>query len=110
MTQETFNALATALENANFWQLFSDVTGGISAEDYEKDTKFGLSFNVETNELQFINYISNEDTSWKNAYEQQNPCIIVGYVGAEEIIAGNPADRITEYYLYQNPELERVNS
>lgn len=109
MTQETFNALTIALENANFYELFENAAG-VSAEDYEETKQFGLSFNVETNELQFINYITNEDKSWVNAFGQQNPCIILGYVGAEEIIAGNPADRITEYYLYQYPELKKAEA
>lgn len=108
MTQETFTALATALQNAKFYQLFQDVAG-IAAEDYEESTKYGLSFNVETDELQLINYITAEDKSWKDAFEQQNPCIIVGYVGAEEIIAGDPADRIIEEHkniLAQNAAID----
>ena len=57
MTQETFNALTIALENANFYELFENVAG-VSAEDYEETRQVGLSFNVETNGLQFINYIA----------------------------------------------------
>lgn len=108
MTQETFTALAAALENAKFWNLFEDVTG-ICAEDYEGSKAFGLSFNVETDELKFIDYITNEDKSWVSAFESQNPCIIVGYVGANEIIAGDPADRIIEEHkniLAQNAAID----
>lgn len=104
MTQETFNALTTALQNANFSKLFADVTG-VTAEDYDDTKRFGLSFNVETDELKFISYITNEDKSWASAFESQNPCIIVGYVGAEEIIAGDPANDIIERYKYNYPEL-----
>lgn len=68
MTQETFNALAIALENANFYELFENVAG-VTAEEYEETKQFGLSFNVETNELQFVNYITNEDKSWVNRHE-----------------------------------------
>jgi hypothetical protein len=104
MTQETFTALTAALQNANFSRLFADVIG-VAVEDYEDNTRFGLSFNVETDELQFISYITNEDKSWVNAFEQQNPCIIVGYVGAEDIIAGDPTNDIIERYKYAQPEL-----
>jgi hypothetical protein len=105
MTQETFTALAAALENAKFYSLFADVAG-VPAEDFEDTKKFGLSFNVETNELQFIKYITNEDKSWVGAYEQQNPCIIVGYVGANDIISGDPANDIIEAYQNEYPELQ----
>lgn len=105
MTQETFTALATTLQNANFDNLFKDVTG-VAAEDFEETKGFGLSFNVETDELKFINYITTEDKSWVNAFESQNPCIIVGYVNAEEIIMGNPTNMILEAYQYAQPELQ----
>lgn len=105
MTQETFTALATALENAKFYTLFQDVTG-VAAEDFEESTKYGLSFNVETDELKFIDYITAEDKSWKDTFEQQNPCIIVGYVGANDIIAGDPATEIIEAYQNEYPELQ----
>lgn len=105
MTQETFTALAAALQNANFYSLFEDVTG-IAAEDYEETKSFGLSFNVETDELKFIEYITKEDKSWVGAFEQQNPCIIVGYVGANDIIAGDPATDIIEAYRNKYPELQ----
>lgn len=105
MTQETFTALTAALQNADFYKLFEDVTGS-TAEDYEESKGFGLSFNVETNELQFINYITTEDKSWVNAFEQQNPCIIVGYINAEEIIYGDPVNGIIEAYQNAQPELQ----
>lgn len=75
-------------------------------KDYEDNKRFGLSFNVENNQLNFINYITNEDKSWVNVFEQQNPCIIVGYVGADDIILGDPANSIIEAYLYRQPELQ----
>lgn len=105
MTQETFTALSAALQNADFDQLFVDVTGS-TPEDYEETKGFGLSFNVETNQLQFINYITTEDKSWVSAFEQQNPCVIVGYIAAGEIISGDPGSRIMEAYQYAQPELK----
>jgi hypothetical protein len=104
MQQETFTALAAALKNANFNKLFADVTG-TTPEDCEDTKKFGLSFNVETDELQFINYLTSEDKSWVGAFESQNTCIIVGYVGAEDILCGDPATEIIERYKYAQPEL-----
>lgn len=105
MTQETFTALAAALHNANFSRLFQDATG-TTPEDYNETKKFGLSFNVETDELKFIDYITSEDKSWVGAFEQQNPCVIVGYVGAEDIIMGDPTQSILDSYLYKYPELQ----
>lgn len=107
MIQETFTALATALENAKFYTLFQNVTG-VAAEDYEETKRFGLSFNVETDELKFIDYITSEDKSWVSAFESQNPCIIVGYVGAEDIIAGDPAADILDSYQEAQPELQII--
>lgn len=108
MTQETLTALTAALQNANFSKLFADVTG-VAAEDYEETKRFGLSFNVETDELKFINYITTEDKSWVSAFEQQNPCIIVGYVGANDIICGDPATDIIDSYQNAQPELQRID-
>lgn len=109
MKQETFTALSIALENANFGKLFQDVTG-VAVEDYEETKGFGLSFNVETDELQFINYITTEDKSWVSAFEQQNPCIIVGYINADEIIMGDPGSRIIEDYQYAQEENKRLDN
>lgn len=107
MTQETFTALATALENAKFYTLFQNAAG-VAAEDFEESKGFGLSFNVETDELKFIDYITSEDKSWVSAFEQQNPCIIVGYINANEIIAGDPVNTIIEAYQNAQPELQLI--
>jgi len=91
MTTETLNALEIALENSNLESLLNQV---LENEDDEKS--YGLSFNVESNELKFIPYLTKEDNSWESVYESQNPCIIVGYVNYNDAIMGDPVSEILE--------------
>ena len=93
MKKATFDALQKALESANLESLLNEV---LENEDDEKS--YGLSFNVETNELKFIQYLTNEDKSFENAFEMQNPSIIIGYISKHDATFGDPADVILERY------------
>jgi len=93
MNTQTLNALESALEATNLEVLLNEVLEG------DDDSKsYGLSFNVETDELKFIPYIHNEDKSWESVYENQNPCIIVGYISQNDVLMGDPATQILERY------------
>jgi len=93
MKKVTFDALQKALESANLESLRNEVI-----ENGEDEKSYGLSFNVETDELKFVPYLTNEDKSFENAFEMQNPCIIIGYINQHYAILGDPAGDIIERY------------
>ena len=67
MKKATFDALQKALESANIESLLNEVL-----ENEEDEKSYGLSFNVETDELKFIPYLTDEDKTFENAFEMQN--------------------------------------
>jgi hypothetical protein len=100
MTLETLTALETALENSNLEYLLNQVL-----ENQDDNKSYGLSFNVESNELRFIPYLTNEDKSFESVFESQNPCIIVGYVNYNDALMGDPASEISERIKYQQSHI-----
>ena len=94
MKKATFGALQKALESANIESLLNEVL-----ENEEDEKSYGLSFNVETDELKFIPYLTDEDKTFENAFEMQNPCIIIGYISQHYATFGDPATDIIERYL-----------
>jgi hypothetical protein len=102
---ETFESIINALENTSIYQLFSDTIGVPEDDDSEKS--YALMYNLDKNELFFLNY-ANPDNSWAKTAEQQNPWVHLGYVDASECIDGDPAGRIEGDLKHNKEEFEAM--
>lgn len=89
MNNEIYESIKTALENASFSSLFEEVIGVPEEVSEDDDNKYALMFNVETEELFFLDY-AHKGNSWNKTAESQNPWITAGFFSAEEVIDGNP--------------------
>lgn len=95
MTQETLTAVKEALENKSLNSLFSEAIGMPEDVENEDNNYYALMFNVETDELFFLSYAT-QDNNWAKIAESQNPWINIGYVSATDIIMGDPASEIAD--------------
>lgn len=116
MNTETAEKIIEKIESTNFDTLYRNAFDdadyklkGDEDNNYESDdTEYAVMFNVETDELFFLNYAT-KDNSWANTAASQNPWVIVGYVSALAIIAGleqdyliaRMQDKITLNYTFE---------
>ena len=70
-----------AFENAEF-MLEGNEENGYQSDD----TEYAVMFNVETDELFFLNYAT-RDNGWAETAASQNPWVLVGYVSAIDIVS-----------------------
>lgn len=97
MTNETASAVITALEEVHFPSIYADAIGSDVEEQEGEDTfkAYAVMFNVETDRIFMLEYAT-EGNGWAETAESQNPWICLGYVSAEDIMAGDPAGFLTE--------------
>ena len=99
-------SIIQAIESTNFDTLFRRafdnsefMIEGNEENGYQSDsTRYAVMFNVETDELFFLNYATN-DNGWANIAESQNPWVLVGYVSAIDV-----NDGMVEHYLTERME------
>jgi len=97
MNVNTLQTINIAVSNANLETLFTKAFGkrkaktmlyGNKKNHYCSDeTRYALMFNVETDELFFLNDATTEN-NWASVAENQNPWVIAGYVSANDIMNG----------------------
>jgi hypothetical protein len=93
MNINTLQAINISVSEANLETLFTKAFGkrkaktmlyGNKKNEYcSDDTRYALMFNVETDELFFLNYATSEN-NWASVAESQNPW----YVSASDIMSG----------------------
>lgn len=107
MTQETLTAAKAALENNSLYSLFSEAVG--TPEENENSDSYALMFNVETNDLFFLHYAT-QDNNWAEIAQQQNPWIKIGSVSASDILMGDPASEISDRLDYEFEQQQQMEA
>lgn len=72
--------------------LWLEATGDVY--DNNGSDKGQLALYFVDGEFVIVNYISRADNSWKQAFEQQNPAIFIGYVDDTEMQIGTVTDML----------------
>lgn len=109
MNQETLIAAKKALDENSIYSLFTEKIGTPEDVEGENQNAYALMFNVETDELFFLDYATPEN-GWAKTAEQQNPWIHLGYVSATDILMGDPASYISDELDYTFKQQQQMDS
>ena len=94
LTREMIQEIEMVMEETSIYQIYETAIGKCAEEDDSGDS-YALMYDIEKEELFILEYAT-PDSGWAKTAEQQNPWIHIGYVDAEEIIMGDPFERIIE--------------
>lgn len=109
MNHQTLSAAKKALEENSIYHLFEKKIGTPECVENEDQTAYALMFNVETDELFFLDY-ADPGNGWAKIAEGQNPWILLGYVSATDILMGNPASDISDRLDYEFEQAQQMDS